>query len=84
LDESEFKTIHPTLPPNLNIPKEKLQMPSNKLMLKNGTPIDWHKNGHMNPIRNQQSCGGCYSFAAIAAVEGLYHKIKGSLIELSD
>jgi C1A family cysteine protease len=38
----------------------------------------------MNPIRNQGSCGGCYSFSAVNALEAAYKIKKGSLLQLSD
>ena len=32
--------------------------------------VDWEAAGHVNPIvSNQQSCGGCWSFAATACIE---------------
>lgn len=32
---------------------------------------DWHDEGIMLPIRNQQSCGSCFSYSAMACVEAL-------------
>lgn len=40
--------------------------------------FDWEKKGAMNPIRNQQACGSCYTFGAIASVEA-YHYIKSGM-----
>ena len=39
----------------------------------------------MNPIRNQGSCGGCYAFSAVNALEAAYKINKGgSLLSLSE
>ena len=34
--------------------------------------IDWVREGYVSKIKDQGSCGGCYSFAAHATVESLY------------
>jgi len=47
-----------------------------------GTPVDWR--GKMNSVRQQGSCGSCWSFAATATVEGRYAIKKGSKVELSE
>lgn len=55
------------------------------------TQVDWRDPGK-NPkgvravtsIRNQYFCGGCYSFATVAAVEGVVAADQGYLNELSD
>lgn len=36
--------------------------------------VNWVENGTMLPIRNQGSCGSCYSYSAMSTVEAL-HKI---------
>jgi hypothetical protein len=33
--------------------------------------IDWRDRGVITPARNQQTCGGCWAFAAIACVEAM-------------
>ena len=45
-------------------------------VVRGGSPVDWR--GKMNPVRNQGSCGSCWSFAATAAFEGRYAIKKGT------
>jgi C1A family cysteine protease len=43
------------------------------------TSVDWRtKNGILAPIKNQGSCGSCYSFASMEALQSLYHIKKGA------
>jgi xylem cysteine proteinase len=34
--------------------------------------VDWNEKGVMLPIRNQGTCGSCYTYSAMAAVEALF------------
>ena len=44
---------------------------------------NWVNEGAVTGVRNQGSCGGCYSFSAAAAIEGAYKIKTGKLIDMS-
>lgn len=48
------------------------------------TSIDWRTKGVLNPIRNQGSCGSCYTFSTVASMEAIYKIKKGSLPSFSE
>jgi len=46
--------------------------------------VDWEKAGGVTRVKDQGSCGSCYSFATIAALEGAWFVQTGQLIDMSN
>jgi len=51
-----------------------------------GFPQSWDCRDHglVSTVRSQGSCGSCWAFAAVGAVEGSWAKVKGQLFRLSE
>jgi len=84
LSHEEFKNMYLGL--NVDLPKRKGSSEefSYKDIVDLPNSVDWRKKGAVTPIKNQGSCGSCWAFSTVAAVEGINQIFTGNLTSLSE
>jgi len=87
LTGAEFKEMYTGInhakPDVSDIPRKTMYWHAS-MKSENPTSVDWTTKGAVTPVKNQGSCGSCWSFSTTGSLEGAYFLKNNKLVSFSE